>query len=166
MAEAINGLDWAQEMMKPAPEKILFLDIDGVLNSDKFSRNLTGTEIFPYGLELDPQALNYLKTFLEENIEVEIVISSSWRDTLTLEQFNELFADFGIHQRVIGLTSDEIDKPASIEKWIQTYNPLKYAILDDETLFDLNHRLHRYQVKTSMGIGLTPDHLAQVEFLL
>lgn len=145
-------------------DKILFLDIDGVLNSDRFSRTVL-VDNSPYGLELDPKAISLLKIFLETHDQLKIVISSSWRDTLSLTQFQELFATHGIIDRIIDLTSSEVGKAASIELWIQTHRPRKFAILDDDQLFDLPHRLHRYQVKTSMGLGLQPDHLASLDLL-
>ena len=59
--------------------KIIFLDIDGVLNSDEWIKKeynrvghmLIGTEI------LDTKARDRLKLFLSENLDVKLVISSS-----------------------------------------------------------------------------------------
>ena len=61
--------------------KIIFLDIDGVLNSDEWIKKeynrvghmLIGTKI------LDTKARDRLKLFLSENLDVKLVISSSWR---------------------------------------------------------------------------------------
>ena len=61
--------------------KIIFLDIDGVLNSAEWIKKeynrvghiLIGTKI------LDTKARDRLKLFLSENLDVKLVISSSWR---------------------------------------------------------------------------------------
>lgn len=144
--------------------KILFLDIDGVLNSDRYNRSLT-VENFPYGMEIDPAATALLKNFLNSNPEVRIVISSSWRDTLSLEQFNEVFATYGIRDRIVDMTSSNMGKADSIELWVKTHKPSLFAILDDDILFSLFHRMHRLQIKTSMGIGLQKSHLEDLALL-
>ena len=61
--------------------RVIFLDIDGVLNSTEFAERHfaeTGKGLFMYDF-LDPDAVNRFKTFLEENTDVKIVLSSSWR---------------------------------------------------------------------------------------
>lgn len=146
--------------------KVLFLDIDGVLNSDSFHRTLEAGTSFIYGLELEPRALKLFEEFLLSAPELKIVISSSWRDTLTLEQFQEVLSPYVDAQRIIGLTSSEVDKAPSIEAWIKEHNPSEVLILDDDTLFDLSHRLHKRQVKTSLGLGLRDDHIKALKELL
>lgn len=145
-------------------DKILFLDIDGVLNSERFHRALV-SDNFPYGMEIDPTSMALLKSFLDANSTVKIVISSSWRDTLSLTQFNELFATYDICNKIIDLTSNDVTKSASIELWLKHNKPYKFAIIDDDQLFDIGHRLHKYQVKTSMGVGLQKKHLVDIEEL-
>lgn len=142
--------------------KILFLDIDGVLNSDRFHRTIMVYN-FPHGMEIDPKAIALLKSFLDTYQEIKIVISSSWRDTLSINQFNELFATHGIQDRVIDLTNSDMEKVKSIELWINENNPSHFVIIDDDQLFDLLHRMHRFQIKTSMGLGLQESHIEAIK---
>ena len=61
--------------------KIIFLDIDGVLNSDEWIKkeyNLVGHILIGTKI-LDTKARDRLKLFLSENLDVKLVISSSWR---------------------------------------------------------------------------------------
>ena len=61
--------------------KIIFLDIDGVLNSAEFANRHyeeTGKPLFMYDF-LDPDAVNRLKEFLDQHTDIRIVLSSSWR---------------------------------------------------------------------------------------
>ena len=61
--------------------KVLFLDIDGVLNTDRqhWHCQMNGiTPVDEFGYEFDHKAVVNLATILEET-DAEIVISSSWK---------------------------------------------------------------------------------------
>ncbi len=143
--------------------KILFLDVDGVLNSDKYHRSLEFGHQFLFGMEVDPTPTELLSTFLKENDSIQVVICSSWRDTLTLGNFKEVFPSFS--DKIIDLTSSNESKSKSIESWVSKNNPSHFAILDDDVLFDIKHPYHRVQVKTSMAFGLQKDHLLSLKSL-
>ena len=60
---------------------IIFLDIDGVLNSAEFAERHykeTGKGLFLYDF-LDPFAVDSMKKFLDKHPDIRLVISSSWR---------------------------------------------------------------------------------------
>ena len=61
--------------------KIIFLDIDGVLNSENYvikRCEKTGERVlFDY---VDPHAVNRLYNFLQDNKDIGLVITSSWRE--------------------------------------------------------------------------------------
>lgn len=76
-------------MTKKKIRKILFLDIDGVLNSEKWvnycHKNHIGYNKDVYGQdrELDPSAVALIDKINEGvNGELELIISSSWRSTM------------------------------------------------------------------------------------
>jgi hypothetical protein len=91
---------------------ILFLDFDGVLHPVD---RPTGTLVL----------LPALERVLRDFAEVDIVISSAWREAYTLEQLRGLFAP-DIQARVIDVTPifAEIDRPAPREAeilaWLQS----------------------------------------------
>lgn len=134
---------------------IIFLDIDGILNSHKFEieRDINSTEAYiPYYSDIDPKRIKLLQKILNKFPNIKIVISSSWRDSLSVKEFKNLFSHFGINSKyIIDKTSDNMNKQDSIKKWIKENNVNKFIILDDDNLFSLNDKLfnHFYKIKSS-----------------
>lgn len=71
---------------------ILFLDIDGVLHPD------------PPQPDQRLRSLPRLINILRDNPHVEVVISSLWREHLSLEQLRELLFPVDLRERVIDVT--------------------------------------------------------------
>jgi hypothetical protein len=113
--------------------KILFLDIDGVLNID--------FGVFPQ--KLDDSCLQQLKRIVDTT-GAEIVLSSSWRfsDASKLIII-DAFHRFGIPVwTATTLLKDAVTRGQEIHDWFMTtpgaYDPnMRFAILDDEP--DANH---------------------------
>ena len=88
--------------------KIIFLDIDGVLNSEKwyierFDKNLyPNLENYPL-CEFDPLAIEQLN-LLTDKTNAKIVISSTWRMGRTIDELKKLFEEVGIKGEIIGIT--------------------------------------------------------------
>jgi hypothetical protein len=89
--------------------KVIFLDIDGVLNSqDWYVYRRDAVEMdsinaqYPF-YEFDPRAVERLNRIIRES-ECKIVVSSSWRSGETIESLQKLFDQVGIIGEVIGLT--------------------------------------------------------------
>lgn len=133
----------------------LFLDIDGVLNSHLYE--LKVDKMLLDSPCIDPDACSKLLSAIIAAPQVDIVISSSWRNTFSLEGFKELF-QASLSPYIRDVVSKDLDKNKAIEKYIQD-NQLSYEsviILDDDILFDIDHTLSKRQVKTSFYAGLTP----------
>lgn len=134
---------------------IIFLDIDGVLNSHKFEieRDLNSTEAYiPYYSDIDPKRIKLLQKIINKFPNIKIVISSSWRDSLSVKEFKKLFSHFGINSKyIIDKTCDNMNKQDSIKKWIEENKVNKFIILDDENLFPINDELFNqfYKIKSS-----------------
>lgn len=60
--------------------KVIFLDVDGVLNSEQYFLNSDGTDLREYVLNnpVDPEGVRRLQQIVEES-GAKIVLSSSWR---------------------------------------------------------------------------------------
>lgn len=127
--------------------KVLFLDIDGVLNSRSTSNF---KELYP---------LDQYKAFLIGRIQLqtgcEVVLSSSWR--------NHPEGVENVSQRVVRL----LDKTPwldgcrgdEIEAWLEAHPYVeKYAILDDDSDM-LDHQMPNF-FKTTFEEGLT-DEIAE-----
>ena len=83
-------------------EKIIFLDIDGVLNHTAFrgACNMLGTYFHD---KVDPSNLVILKDLLKYHPDIKFVISSSWRRYNKVEDISKVFENSGfklpIHER-------------------------------------------------------------------
>lgn len=142
--------------------KVIFLDIDGVLN-------LCYPAHDQYGQIFHPHFVDNLKYIIEET-NAKIVISSTWRFS-SLQNMLDMWKDRNLPGEVIGITPNftmkynttlcrgkEIDAYLSQNKDIE-----KYVILDDDTDME-PHQLCNF-VKTSensdhpdcvdVGYGLT-----------
>lgn len=135
--------------------KVIFLDIDGVLNSDLYDKTNTGKYI-PYMSEIDPHAVMIFKLALDSD--TKIVVSSSWRETLPLEKLQE-YIDLPLSD----MTDACMPKAQSIEKYVREHNLKHFAVVDDEYLFDLTSPFHKHFVKTMHYAGFIRDHVDQVK---
>lgn len=136
---------------------IIFLDVDGVLNSLTHAKELYLKNKRPYSgydFPFDARCLNNLKYLVEETNSY-IVITSSWRihregrEILLFE-----LKKYNLDTRVIGYT-DVLHQRRGEE--VKAYlNKLdcdvNYIILDDDNDFD---GLEEYLIKTSFQNGLT-----------
>lgn len=91
--------------------RILFLDVDGVCNGDDFFTKTRGRSG-----DFDPEAIALLNQL--ENIDAEVVISSSWG-----ESADKPLMEVGLKLPIIGHTEhfyqDWLTRGNEIEKWIQ-----------------------------------------------
>lgn len=137
--------------------KIIFLDIDGVLNTTQniIRQKENGINNID---EIDSSALNNLKDIVLTS-DTYIVITSSWRISENNFQIWQLekerkstnkhwdclikkFKEIGILDHIIGVTPElfdkdgkELSKPFEIISWIEShwkYNIEKIVVLDDE----------------------------------
>lgn len=151
--------------------KVLFLDIDGVLNhiGSFIYANKNGYGNGGANLDFDkclycPIAVSNLGWLLEELPDLKIVVSSSWRILLPWHELMRLLTEKALipADRIIGKT-DELDYHESklvrgdeIQKWLDE-NTMKFgvesfAIIDDDS--DMAH-LKPYLVQTTSNDGLT-----------
>lgn len=89
--------------------KVIFLDIDGVLNSQDwyvYRRDNVDTHSvqaqYPF-YEFDPRAIARLNRIIAET-DAKIVVSSSWRSGETIESLQNLLDSVGVVGEVIGFT--------------------------------------------------------------
>jgi hypothetical protein len=142
--------------------KLIFLDIDGVMN------NLGTSTDHRRGFAawLDPDNVAVLNQIIAAT-GARVVVSSSWRLGVSFAELCEGFAAAGCIAEIVGVTPD-IDGPRrgrEIEAWLaaQPEQPARYVILDDD--FDMPE-LPGKLVKTSRINGLCTRELPQVLALL
>ena len=150
--------------------KVIFLDIDGVMNSEDWYRFIEDTgldksqginrDIDYRGLDIDYRAVKLLKLYIETH-DIHIVISSSWRD-ITLKQTLLALAEtpmIDVIDRIIGQTPHRYNgiRGKEIEMWLADHPEVdEFYIIDDDD-FDI-HQKDRL-IKTDYMHGLTQEDL-------
>lgn len=150
--------------------KIIFLDIDGVLNSNEVYEDWhlrTGKNgwggFFPEDEKATDDNVKWGRPLVEnlkkivEATEAKIVICSTWRKHFTVEKFKEMFLVYGWDAPVVDKTptAGYRIRGMEVKKWIDSF-PTKlfsYVILDDYNDFMVDQQ--PYYVETNPEVGLS-----------
>ena len=136
---------------------LIFLDVDGVLNSQKFADKMLredNVDVFSEDL-LDDHAIRLLKVLIDKT-DSYVVLTSTWRKHL--ESFDRLCQQLRKHGITLYATIDRIStnehRGDDITNWLKENhgNFMNYVILDDDSDMTI-HMEHL--VKTSFDEGLT-----------
>lgn len=159
-----------QNVITTMQNRLLFLDIDGVLNSVNYYmtrvRGEVPTSVFEYhSTDLDPTAVDLLKNFvLEYNI--DIVLSSTWRKLFAISEIKDLFTLAGWEGiPIIDFTPVlHTIRGEEIQKWYNMFESEydEYVIIDDDADF-LPSQLEYNFVHVSGTTGLLPKHIEQMK---
>lgn len=162
--------------------KVIFLDIDGVLNTNRWYTQMeTNTPQDKYGYAFDPKAVTNLKRIVAET-GADIVISSSWK-CMGLSQMEDMWEDRNLPGKIIGITPNSISdemllnadidsielfhiRGEEIKEWLTKYGKQvsNYAIIDDMDNM-LSEQESRF-VHTNPENGITEeDALKTIEIL-
>ena len=140
--------------------KLLFLDVDGVLNSTKFSYELATDKLEKYkSLSFPLDSFDYraieLVNYILDNTDAKLGISSDWRFDDELEP---CLLYHGLKHKIYGRTPYDKHYRRNIE--IETFiskeneNIESYCIIDDIDNWFNDEQL-KHMVKTSTFEGLT-----------
>lgn len=155
--------------------KCLFLDIDGVLSPD----GVNGTPEEPRGY-ISQRCLKVLNTWLLENPEVQIVLSSSWRHYPGMEVTREVLRDCGLIREIVDSTpywdvpsewksygeTEEAPRGQTIAEYLWVHPEItNIVIIDDSHLSDMKP-LCRYVVQVSSRTGLVDRQRARMSKVL
>ena len=159
--------------------KIIFLDIDGVLNSEKWYQERFDINLKTYPIcEFDPLTIEQLN-LLTDKTNAKIVISSTWRMGRTIDELKNIFKKVGIKGEIIGVTpyltfndGYGVERGNEIKRWIdlncvrwwdkifdekeKNITLESYVILDDDPDMLLEQKDNF--VRTSWRDGLTALH--------
>ena len=148
--------------------KVIFLDVDGVLNSNDYIEYTSKNNVKGILEEIDPQKIDMLKQVL--NITgAKIVVSSSWRNIRKFEKLRELFFLYGIRlDEKTPLIGN--NRGLEIKQYLKEHaNIEQYIILDDEVFDSFDEELTNNliltkedQNDTSYGEGLQFKHINQI----
>ena len=159
-------------------KKVLFLDIDGVLNTCWWDRK---TPVDKYGYAFDPNAVANLRRIVEET-GASIVISSSWK-CMGLSQMEEMWDVRNLPGKIIGITpnsvSDELLVNADIDsielfhirgeeikEWLTRHGKhvSHYVIIDD--MDNMLPEQQAHFVHTNPEVGITEENAVQAITIL
>lgn len=161
--------------------KIIFLDIDGVLNSELYhrtiehNRDIVQTRFESQIEDIDPKAMSFLNDLITDT-GAKIVVSSTWRKSNTIESLTKIFKARGFVGEIIGFTpslSGDCVRGNEIYKWIQDnkevlglpyYDFNTYIILDDDSDMLLWQKDNFF--KTDGYVGLTPTIVYKATWFL
>lgn len=141
MVETYGGRRRHHSEMEDGPKKVIFLDIDGVLNREDG------------GPTIEEQFVKRLAHIVKET-EAEIILSSSWRGpyqchvnpnskyqsehvSLLLEMFKKY--NLSILDLTPNLSSGPYARPLEIRAWLEDQADLeRFVIIDDDTFWAWN----------------------------
>lgn len=146
--------------------KIIFLDIDGVLNSRIYDRKRNWNE----QTDIDETRLPLLKRIVEKT-GARIVLSSTWREHWSKDAalcdgdgayINSTFAKYGlvIYDKTPDLGRN-FDRPDEINLWLETTREtIESFVIIDDYRYDWGKLSKRF-VKTNphLGLGLEEEHV-------
>jgi hypothetical protein len=159
--------------------KLLFLDLDGVLNSTQWSeerptRGLLPPESAQQAFEeerLDPVCIKRLQHLVHDT-NASIVITSTWRRTMPVIEMISMFALYGFEGApVIGATPQlptspgkKITRGTEVQEWlnVNAVVPMRYVCLDDDADYDPRQPL----VQTDADIGLQDADIVACRVML
>ena len=153
--------------------KLLFLDVDGVLNN---TQNIKKYRLFFRGkrrLLVDVKPVFYLKKLLEEieknNMDVKIVISSSWRVGSIPADWKKLFKHYFDNPEIVKGRTPYLYKDRGIEI-LELLEIAKekgdmiddYIVLDDDIEDIINYINPKKVMKIDRRHGLTSRDIEQI----
>ena len=131
--------------------KVIFLDIDGVLNSDEYLDRIKNLDIKGIEREIDVEKIKLLKKAIDET-GAKVVLSSSWRYTRNAQYLKELLSNYGIYVAVTTFIQNE--RGLEIKQWLSDNQDVEdFVILDDEIFNSYDEELMQKLIKISNGNG-------------
>ena len=142
--------------------RIIFLDIDGVMNSVDTTLAFSGGGL-NRKKRLDPVSIGLLKKLCDET-NAKIVISSTWRLGRTIQDFIDIFSTYNwkdapVIGKTVVLNYKGRTRGDEIQCWIEENNVQEYVILDDDSDM-LQSQKHRF-VHVSNVNGFRSKHYCQ-----
>lgn len=152
--------------------KIIFFDIDGVMNSRKYILQMDVLWDDP-ACQMDPKAVARLNRITDET-GAFLVCISTWRLAFihapdAISKMRECMTSYGITGTVIDMTPELIlmgnHRGDEIKMWLATQEQDKieaFVVLDDESVTNMDE----YLIKTNFDDGLQDSHVEQAIAIL
>ena len=121
--------------------KIIFLDFDGVMVTDRYQAQLTDSNSplrDDYGAKFDPVCVENLRRIIDST-DADIVVISTWKMEMGLDDIQKMWDARQLPGKVIGVTPDidPVHRGNEIAAWLNAYGEeCQYAIIDDCPILD------------------------------
>ena len=151
--------------------KVIFLDLDGVLNSDRTiyalpMQKIPGAAYAESFLKskCDPIAVAILNRIIRDT-GAKIVISSSNRIILGFDGCQRVLSEMGVIGDVIGVTDRLLAcRGAEIQKWLDENEVEEYVIVDDSC--DMLESQMKNFVRVTGQVGLSFSDAVEIKKIL
>ena len=149
--------------------KIIFLDIDGVLNSWRYDRERTSLQD-----NIDETRLPLLAQIVAST-DAKIVLSSSWRihwerdfnkSDFIGQHLNQLFATYGLTIYDKTIESPDNNRADEIRSWLANNDVERFVIIDDIAFGWDELESHLVRTNYRIGRGLHDSHVSQAISIL
>ena len=138
---------------EPKQRKIIFLDFDGVMVTDRNQQPLQDE----YGAVFDPACVERLKQIINST-GADIVVTSTWKIDLGAGGIRMMWTDRHLPGKFIGVTPNinPIHRGEEISVWLTAHgNDCRYAIIDDcpfSDFFREEQLSHLFRVDERIGL--------------
>lgn len=125
----------------------IFLDIDGVLNSDEYFNEIENKNVQGIQSEIDIEKIELLKKAIDKT-GAKVVLTSSWRYKRKAQDLRELLSSYEIYTDVTPFIQNE--RGLEIKQWLSDNKGVEdFVILDDETFDSYDEELINKLIKIS-----------------
>mgnify|MGYP003246419369 CR=1 FL=1 len=137
--------------------KYLFLDVDGVLNSDEwYHEEWNKDHVYPQG-DFDPKCVDIINDIVSKT-DCKVIVSSSWRADSNLQS---VFDKAGLKFQIYSTTPFRDHRGKEIQEWLDSQTePYVYAILDDDR--EMLSCQNKFLVRTNGNVGITNEDANRV----
>ena len=146
--------------------KAIFLDVDGVLNSDEYFDSVGYSDDDSIENEIDMNKIKLLKEAVDLT-DAQVVLSSSWRYTRKAQSLRKLLIENGIMTDVTPFLQNK--RGLEIKSWLKNNPDVDdFVILDDEVFDSYDDFLLSKLIKISdssgngFGRGLLPKDVDKI----
>lgn len=139
--------------------KVIFLDIDGVLN------NCMSAGVF-HESSTDPFCIAVLNESIRRT-GAKIIVISTWKDNFDISVVINLLYERGVlANSIIGCTEKDLSKEPGIKNFMEIHGEIEKFVIIDDNLELTDESLKNFCVRTDSHEGLQPEHLEKITNLL
>ena len=154
-----DTLQYWKNTQQLTSRKIIFLDLDGVMDNAKYDIYLNKhnlPEKDEFGVLFDPDCIAALAHIVEQT-GADIVISSSWKDYMTMDEIHMMWHKRQLPGKVIDVTpTTSRHRGDEIATWLNLCpDTCSYVIIDDQPREQFNTDQYDHLIITNGFYGLT-----------